>query len=111
MNTTPAFQKSYDCYKHLYINLRQIAKRDRFTWGEKCENLAIYVLRDIAQAEFKGAHKKQLVLKRASENLDLLKIFIRLGGELHILNRKQYIARETELQELGRMIGGWLKTP
>lgn len=110
MNTAPAFQKSYDFYKKLYVDLRQIPKRDRFTWGEKCEHLAIDILRDIAKAKYSSKAEKASYLKPASDSLDLLKIFLRLGYDLKIIDQKKYILRQTELQEIGSMVGGWLKS-
>ena len=110
MNTTPVMQKNFDFYKQLYITLRNIPKRDRYTWGEKCEHLAIQILADLAKASFLPKYKKRQLILEASTTLDLLKIFLRLGHELKILNRKQYIIHQGELQTMGKMIGGWLKT-
>jgi four helix bundle protein len=110
MNTTPVFQKSYDFYKQLYINLRQIPKRDRFTWGEKCDEMAICLIKSIAESEFSQPQQKRLLLKDASRTVDLLKIYIRLGFELRILDQKKYISIQNELQEIGKMLGGWIKS-
>jgi len=107
MNSVPAFTKSYDFYKHLYLNLRLIPKRDRYTWGEKCDILAIDLLKFISQAEFAPKTQKRPLLEKASENIDLIKIYLRLGHDLKILDQKKYIAREYEILEVGKMIGSW----
>lgn len=109
MNSVPAFKKSYDFYQHLYINLRQIPKRDRFTWGERCELLALDLLRCVSQAEFATKFDKQSLLSQASKTIDMIKIYLRLGFDLKILDQKKYIARELEIVEIGKMIGGWKK--
>lgn len=110
MNTIPAFQKSYDFYKHLYINLRQIPKRDRYTWGERCEMLALDLLKTVSEAEFAPSGNKRILLQKSSETVDLIKIYLRLGSDLKILDQKKYIAREYEILEVGKMIGGWKKS-
>ena len=110
MHSTAAFQKSYDFYKHLYLNLRQVPKRDRYTWGERCEVLAIDLLSKITKATFAPRHIQRSVLLEASEYIDRLKIYLRLGSDLKILDRKKYFSRTEELIELGKMVGGWLKT-
>jgi hypothetical protein len=110
MNSTPAFQKSYDFYKNLYIDLRQIPKRDRYTWGERCERLAIDLLSKLSSATYAPKQRQRSALLEASEFVDRLKIYLRLGADLKILNRKKYLSRSGELIELGKMIGGWLKT-
>lgn len=110
MNTVPAFQKSYDFYKHLYINLRQIPKRDRYTWGERCEALALELLKNISEAEFAPGGQKRMLLQKSSETIDMIKIYLRLGNDLKILDEKKYISREFEILEVGKMIGGWKKS-
>ncbi|MBI4437507.1 four helix bundle protein [Candidatus Uhrbacteria bacterium] len=110
MNSTPAFQKSYDFYKNLYLNLRQIPKRDRFTWGERCETLAIDLLSRLSKATYAPRQIQRLSLLEASDLIDRLKIYLRLGADLKILDQKKYFSRVSELIELGKMIGGWLKT-
>jgi hypothetical protein len=103
------FQKTYDFYKHLYQTLQTIPKRDRFTWGEKIENVSLEVLKDTARASFMSGLKKRVVLEDVSEHVDLLKILLRLGWELRIIDQKKFIARQGEIQEIGKMLGTWIK--
>ena len=110
MNSTPAFQKSYDFYKHLYLDLRQIPKRDRFTWGERCETLAMDLLSRLSKATYAPRQIQRSSLLEASDLIDRLKIYLRLGSDLKILDQKKYLSRTGELIELGKMVGGWLKT-
>lgn len=103
------FQKTYDFYIHLYQTLYKIPKRDRFTWGQQTEMLAIEILGETARATYLPKGQKQTSLNLISTKIDLLKIFLRLGYDLRILDQKKYLARQGELQEIGRMVGGWLK--
>ena len=109
MNSTPAFQKSYDFYKDFYINLRHIPKQDRFTWGEKCEVNALVLLQLVSDATYAKKQTKRQLLIKASQHIDHLKIYMRLGSDLKIVSKKTYIARTSQLVELGKMIGGWIK--
>ncbi len=109
MASTLAFQKSYDFYKNLYINLRKVPKRDRYTWGERCEVLALDLVQTFARAEFLPKGQKRLLLIHASETTDMLKIYLRLGIDLHIIDMKTLVARQGNLQEIGKMLGGWIK--
>ena len=49
-------------------------------------------------------------MKQASVKLDALKFFLRLARQLDILDQKKYIALQTELQDIGKMLGGWLRS-
>jgi hypothetical protein len=49
-------------------------------------------------------------LHRISNKLDLLKVLIRLAKETRTIDDKQYIEIQAIIQEVGRMIGGWIKS-
>ncbi|MBI5221882.1 MAG: four helix bundle protein [Candidatus Magasanikbacteria bacterium] len=40
----------------------------------------------------------------------MLKIFIRLALEVKIIDDKKYLPLQERLAEIGRMLGGWMKT-
>ncbi|MBI4098589.1 MAG: four helix bundle protein [Candidatus Magasanikbacteria bacterium] len=109
MDQSLAFQKTYEFYKELYTTLRQISKRDRFTWGERCETMALDLLRAIAKTNYAAKMKRRALLTEASDLLDMLKLYIRLGHDLKIINPQKYLARQAELQEIGKLVGGWLR--
>jgi len=50
------------------------------------------------------------LISQASVKFDALKIFTRLTWELKILDDKKYAELQTHLQEIGKMIGGWLRS-
>jgi len=50
------------------------------------------------------------MIKKVDEKIFILKTLIRLAKEIKSLNIKKYIILEKELQEIGRMIGGWIRS-
>ena len=44
-----------------------------------------------------------------SADLDMLRVFLRLAFDVKILDQK-YVAIQQALDEIGRMLGGWLKS-
>ena len=110
MQPSAIFQQTCDFYKHLYDNLRKIPKQDRFTWGEKCEKFALDALMLAAKADYLSRQEKLPIVRQLSFQIDMLKIFLRLGNELKIIDHKKYLARAGELLEIGKMLGGWIKS-
>lgn len=53
--------------------------------------------------------KKLPVLQKASGKLDLLKFFIQLAWELKIFDNKKYFLFSEPLNDIGKMLGGWIK--
>jgi len=106
----PIFTKSYELYKIFYSYLPVFPKKDRYTLGQKCENILLDLVEAIMLASSLTKQEKSPILKRASLKLDLLKVLFRLGKDLKILDNKKYLVLEGYLQEIGRMLGGWIKT-
>lgn len=52
--------------------------------------------------------KENQLLKINSQN-ETLKLLYRLAYETKIIETKDYLALESLLQEIGKMLGGWIK--
>jgi hypothetical protein len=106
----PIFKKSYDLYKDFY-NLRlSVPKQDRYTLWQKCESLLIEVLEGILFASQQSKAEKLPTLEKTSVKLNFLRICIRLMKDIKAIDAKKYIIIEANLDEIGRMLGGWIKS-
>jgi hypothetical protein len=45
-----------------------------------------------------------------NSSVDMLRVFIRLASDTKIIDKKLYISLQQQIDEIGRMLGGWLKT-
>lgn len=54
--------------------------------------------------------EKLPVLRQASTKIDLLRVFFKLGKDLKIIENKRYTELERDVAEIGKMLGGWIKT-
>jgi|SRR3989344_2254610 len=106
----PIFIKTYELYKTFYKYLPSFPKKDRHTLGQKCQMALLELLESIILAGNLSRQEKLPVLKQASLKADLLKVLFRLGKDLKIIENKKYLQLEESLQEIGRMLGGWIKT-
>ncbi len=61
------------------------------------------------KAEYADKGEKLILLKRASGKLDVVKFFLQLSWEIKSLDNKKYITLSENLNEIGKMLGGWLK--
>lgn len=50
------------------------------------------------------------ILRNIDTKLKILKTLIRLAFDLKIINEERYLSLQTHLQEIGRMLGGWIKS-
>ena len=86
-----------------------ISKQDRYTIWQRGENLIIDMLEGILLASQLPKETKLPVLERTSAKLNLLRIFLRLTKDVRALDQKKYLTLEEMVDEIGRMLGGWLK--
>jgi len=106
----PVIKKVYELYKKFYGYSKLFPKKDKYTLGSKCEMYIIETLELLLAAGSAPKMEKQIFIKKANVKFDSLKVFIRLGNDIKMLDDKKYLALQKQIQEIGRMIGGWQKS-
>ncbi|MFH0831863.1 MAG: diversity-generating retroelement protein Avd [archaeon] len=101
------FQKTYDLMQYLYPLVNKFPKSQRFVIGQRIENSALGILEGIIEAN--QSINKEGALKKTSVELEKLRIFIRLAKDLRFMSFKQYEYVSTLINEVGKMLGGWIK--
>jgi hypothetical protein len=106
----PIFKKSYDLYKTFYSYRTLVPKQDRYTIWQRCESSILDILEGILLVSQVQKAEKLSILEKTSTKLNLLRIFIRLMKEIKAIDNKKYTTIETMIDEIGRMLGGWIKS-
>ena len=106
----PIFKRSYDLYKTFYGYRADVSKQDRYTIWQRCENTILDVLEAILLASQSARTEKLPILETASVKLNLLRVLIRLTKDVKAIDNKRYVALETNIDEIGRMLGGWIRS-
>lgn len=100
------YQKTYDFLLWLHPVVNKFPKSQRFVLGQRIENKALDLIHSIIVAN--AERDKSATLKQASVELDELRILIRLAKDLHFVSVKQYGIAAEKLNEIGRLLSGWL---
>ena len=106
----PIFKKTYDLYKTFYGYRDSITKQDRYTIWQRCENIILDILENILLASQIYKAEKLPTLEKVSLKLNFLRVFFRLMKEVKTIDGKKYIALQELVDEIGRMLGGWIKS-
>lgn len=101
------FQKLYDLILWLYPIINKFPKKQRFVLGQQIQNELLEILKGIIEAN--QEIQKSDILKKVSINLDKLRILIRLSKDLHFISIKQYQTAVEKINEIGRLLSGWMK--
>lgn len=88
---------------------RNIERTARFGLGLKIDNLFLDLLELLRGAVYTPIDKKIILLNAAIEKIDMIRFFMQILWENKLCPTKQYISIEAEIQNIGRMIGGWKK--
>jgi len=105
----PIFKKSYELYKLLHELRIKVSKQDRHTLWQKLENSTLDVLEGILRAGAMSKNEKMPVLNEVSHSLNVTRVFIRLAKDTEVIDFKKYEDFQNRVDEIGRMLGGWIK--
>lgn len=103
----PIVQKAYDVNVWLLPRVERFPRRYKFTLGDRIQATALDLC--LALVEASHAQRKERPLHRANRLLDQLRLLVRLACDIEILSHKQLAFVSGHNEELGRMIGGWLR--
>ncbi len=101
------FRAAYDLVLSVYRVVPGFPKSQRFVLGQRLEGEAVDLLAALIEANL--TRDKASALERASLGLERLRIFLRLAKDLSFLDFTRYEELTTRTDEIGRMLGGWLK--
>ena len=82
-------------------------KRVRFTLSDRIDNLALDVVEDLVEARY--SRRKKELLKHINLKLERLRVLLRLCHTLHYLPHRSYEFAVRSLDDVGKMLGGWIK--
>ncbi|HEY4516408.1 MAG TPA: diversity-generating retroelement protein Avd [Candidatus Paceibacterota bacterium] len=106
----PILKKSYDLYRTFNEYRRVVPKADRHTIYERSENAILDMVEYILEAGYSKSGDKVAILERASVKLNLLRFFVRLMKETRSIDTKKYTVLQAHIDEIGRMLGGWIRS-
>ena len=103
------FQKSYDFLLWLYQLVSRLPKHHRAVLGRQIEELGLSILLHVLSANLaRGTKRKELQLL-ISEELDKLRILLRLTKDLRFISIKQYTYAAEKVNEIGKILSGWMR--
>ena len=88
---------------------KDFPKTSRHTLGNKIDDHILNMLSYIYLATYQPPIEKTVTLARAITQLDLAKFFFSITWESQIVPDNHYVKLSADLDEIGRMLGGWKK--
>ncbi len=102
-------QKLVQVYKLWDEFKNHFSKKHRYTLGSKIDQYFLEVVELLLTAGYLNKGQKMPYLQKAGIKLDILKFFLQISWEIKALDNKKYITLSEQLNEIGKMLGGWIK--
>jgi hypothetical protein len=104
----PVIRKMYDLTMTVTLRVRDFPRDCRFVLGDRMLVNCYNLLDGLIEARY--AREKSAILQAQNLCLEKLRFQIRLCLDMKIVSPKQYGQLAEMVNEVGRMIGGWLKS-
>lgn len=100
-------QKILDMMEYAYIALAQFPKSEKFALATDIKRSMDRLLELCIEAQKK--YYKKTTLQDMDVEVAKLRVYIRLSFQLKFLPIKKYDVWSQKVDEIGRMLGGWIK--
>ncbi len=102
--------KTRNFIKTLIPAVDNFQRRQRFILGARIENQALDLLDLLLEAYYGAIKAKKSKLYAANMAIEKLRHLLRLAYELKYLSGRKFDQFIEALLEIGRMVGGWIKS-
>lgn len=103
----PILQKMKTSYALWFSYYTKLPKLHRYTLGIKLDTLLIETIEYITTATFTPKQEKIPYVRVGIRKLDTFKMLLLILWETKSMETKQYAALSVQIQEIGKMLGGW----
>ncbi|MFA5379542.1 MAG: diversity-generating retroelement protein Avd [Dehalococcoidia bacterium] len=101
------YQKHYDLVLYAFPVINRFPKSQRFVLGQQIETSLLQFGLLIIQAN--QLRQKRGKLMEADTELEKLRYLVRLAKDLQFLTLSKYEIISQRLNEIGKLLGGWMK--
>lgn len=107
MVESPIFSRMYDLLLWLIPLTVKFPRSQRFVLAEAVQRTALLLHEQLIEAA--GAEAPLPALRQADVSLTKLRFYLRLCQDLKLISLSQYESASRRVDEIGRLLGGWLK--
>ena len=103
----PIFVKWLDMNSWILATAEKFPKKVRGTFSDRIVNLTLDVVEEFTEARY--SKTKLPILKRINRKLEVIRIILRIAHDQKILSHQSYKHGCHLINEVGQMLGGWIK--
>jgi four helix bundle protein len=104
----PIYKAAYDFILYAFQLIRHFHKDFKYTLGEQIKREGIELISNIYRANIRKDRAE--LLERARENVEVLRLFLRLSKDLQQISVAQVALVNELLENVSRQLTGWHKS-
>jgi four helix bundle protein len=108
-NEMPIFTRTFDFLTWLLPLTNHFPRAQRFTLTQRLLDAAFNLRERLEEANYRKGQERIERLKRADEELGKVRLYMRLAARWEWVTSGQYMHAAKMLEEIGKLLGGWLK--
>jgi hypothetical protein len=85
----------------------KMPRAHKFTLGDRIQNTALDALENLIEATY--SKPAEPFLRKVNMGMEKLRFLFRLAADLRLLDLRRYEHAARLINEVGRLVGGWLK--
>jgi len=106
---SPIFTKTSDFIIWLLDHTEKFPKSERFRMARRLED-SVFSFYELLIEAARSTKRKRMLLIQADIQLEKLRIYVRMSQRRKLTSTSQYHFAAGVLVEIGKLLGGWLKT-
>ncbi|MBI3915625.1 MAG: diversity-generating retroelement protein Avd [Betaproteobacteria bacterium] len=107
LRTGPALEAMHRFVLWLIPTVEKFPRSQKFLLGDRIQTTALDVLERLIEATYTRGRERLLV--EANVGIEKLRILFRIAHELRLVDARRYEHSARNLDEIGRLVGGWIK--
>lgn len=108
MNDLVIFQKVYDFMLYFFPIVDRFPRYEKFVLCTQIKNCTLDIAREVVRAN--KSRSKKPILYGIDIRLEELRMLVRFSRDRRFLSLKSYEHSSKLLSEIGRLLGGWIKS-
>lgn len=105
----PVYKESYDLLIQIFEVVKKFEKQYKYTIWDKIKNEIVDLITNIYRAN-SSFETRILNIKRAREQIEILKLYFRLSRDLKILSINKFADLALKIENLSKQLYSWEKS-
>ncbi len=104
----PVYKACYDLLLEIFRFTKEFGREYKYTVGESLKKETLKLITQIFRAN--SRKDKWEALQSARENIEVIRLFLRLVKDLKQINLKKFVFINKKIENVSRQLTGWQKS-